>query len=170
MTRVIKTKKQEIVDYWTNRQYEQDMGCDWSEAHERCWRCGYKKKLERCHILPDALEGKDDPSNLILLCSGCHVEAPNVTDSEYMWEWIKNTNVGFYDKFWLDRFIKEYTNEYGDELLKKLCSYPKYHIMKEWKKIYKKTINHAGEKINISTSHWVFKEVCEKLKLYKRGK
>jgi putative transposon-encoded protein len=166
MTHVIKTKKQEIVDYWTNRQYEQDMGCDWSEAHERCWRCGYKKKLERCHIIPNALEGKDIPSNFVLLCGACHVEAPNVTDSEYMWEWIKDTkSQELYDQFEICKFIKEYTEKYGDEILIKLCSYPKKHIMKEYEKVYEKVSVHFGQsgKVNTSTKHWMFKEVCEKL-------
>lgn len=64
----IKTTKKEIIDYWAVRQDECELSVDWAEAHERCWRCGYKKTLDRCHIIPDSLGGKDEPKNLVLLC------------------------------------------------------------------------------------------------------
>ena len=41
----IKTTIPEIVDYWFSRVYEGDLSVDASEAHERCWRCGYQTKL-----------------------------------------------------------------------------------------------------------------------------
>lgn len=81
---------------------------DWSEAGSRCWRCGYEKDLERCHIIPDSLGGKDEPSNLVLLCKRCHAEGPNVTDPEIMWDWIRAYGVPLYGTFWSIRGMKEY--------------------------------------------------------------
>lgn len=95
----IKTTKKEIVDYWASKQEEVGLSVDWSEAHERCWRCGYKKPLERCHIIPDSLGGKDEPENLVLLCKRCHIEAPNVEDKNFMWDWIRAYGTPFYDTF-----------------------------------------------------------------------
>ena len=47
------------------KQEEIGLSIDWVDTHERCWRCGYKKPLERCHIIPDSLGEKDEvnPNN-----------------------------------------------------------------------------------------------------------
>jgi len=55
----------QIIHYWLNHMDECGIGIDWSEAHERCWRCGYKTKLEKAHIIPDSLLGVK-PSQKIL--------------------------------------------------------------------------------------------------------
>lgn len=39
----IKTTIDEIVSYWVTKVDEGDLSIDFSEAHERCWRCGYEK-------------------------------------------------------------------------------------------------------------------------------
>ena len=33
-----------IVTYWEQRQDECGLAVDWSEARERCWRCGEKPR------------------------------------------------------------------------------------------------------------------------------
>lgn len=106
----IKTKKEEIVRYWFFEQLVDECGLsvDASEAHERCWRCGCKHNLERCHIVPESLGGKDEPSNLVLLCHRCHLDNPNITDPEIMWDWIRAYGVPIYDTFWDLIGIKEY--------------------------------------------------------------
>ena len=100
----VTTNHEDIVDYWSSRIYEGDMGCDWDEALNRCWRCGTHhntKSLNRCHIIPALLGGKDTPSNLILLCGPCHAESPSVaSDDISIWHWIKNTSSNEYDTFW----------------------------------------------------------------------
>jgi hypothetical protein len=58
---------QEIVDYWRQREDECGLGVDWSEAGHRCWRCGYRSVLHRCHIVPDSRYGEYIASNLVLL-------------------------------------------------------------------------------------------------------
>lgn len=104
----IKAKNQDIVEYWFSRLDECGLGVDEAEAHERCWRCGYKTTLERCHIIPDSLGGTAEPSNLVLLCHRCHLENPNVTEPEIMWDWIRAYGTPFYDTFWILQGMKEY--------------------------------------------------------------
>jgi hypothetical protein len=104
---------QEIVDYWVAREDECGLGVDWSEAHERCWRCGYKSRLQRCHIVPKSLGGPNHPSNLVLLCGRCHREAPNVADPRFMWIWMRTTCVPFYDLYWTTRGVHEFKRMFG---------------------------------------------------------
>ena len=104
----IKTSINEIVDYWITRVDECDLSIDFSEARKRCWRCGCKRNLQRCHIIPHSLGGKDEPSNLVLLCKRCHLDNPNVGDPEIMWDWLKAYKVSFYDTFWNLQGMKEY--------------------------------------------------------------
>lgn len=89
----LKTSREAIVDYWFSIIDECGLSVDASEAHERCWRCGYKQPLERCHIIPDSLDGQDKPNNLVLLCKRCHLENPNIADKEIMWDWCIRYNI-----------------------------------------------------------------------------
>ena len=111
MTR--KLKIQAIIDYWEIREDECGLGVDWAEAHERCWRCGCKAVLQFCHIVPDSLDGPDEPSNLVLLCGRCHREAPNVSDPRFMWMWLRATSVSFYEHYWSIRGIQEFEVIFG---------------------------------------------------------
>ena len=101
------------MSYWFSRVDESGLSADASEAHERCWRCGYKHRLERCHIIPHSLGGRDEPANLVLLCKRCHAEGPNVADPEIMWDWIKASGTQLYDTFWNIEGMREYELIYG---------------------------------------------------------
>lgn len=116
----IKTTKKQIIEYWGSVQDECGLSVDWAEANERCWRCAEKKPLQRCHIIPDSLGGKDEPSNLVLLCNRCHIEAPNVEDKNFMWDWIRAYGTPLYDTFWKIRGQKEYEFIYKKSFLKEL--------------------------------------------------
>lgn len=116
----IKTTIQEIIDYWINFEDECDLNFDWSEADTVCWRCGCKRKLQKCHIIPYSLGGKDEPSNLVLLCSECHQEAPNVESPTFMWDWIKSFHNTFYDTFWQKRALQEYERIYHKSFFEEL--------------------------------------------------
>lgn len=116
----IKTTKREIVEYWSRIEDECGLSVDWAEAEERCWRCGYEKKLQRCHIIPDSLGGKDEPSNLVLLCERCHIDAPNVDSKTFMWDWIRANGTSFYDTFWQKTAKKEYEFIYGKTFTQEL--------------------------------------------------
>lgn len=116
----IKTTKKEIVEYWEGKQDECGLSVDWAEAKERCWRCGYKKRLQRCHIIPDSLGGKDEASNLVLLCERCHIDAPNVESKTFMWDWIRANGTSLYDTFWDIRAQKEYEFIYKKSFMQEL--------------------------------------------------
>jgi hypothetical protein len=128
-----KTTKKQIVEWAIRNLDECGMGCDADEYHCRCWRCGYVRNTERCHVIPHSLSGPDEPYNYRLLCSECHQEAPNVADPSAMDKWIRDTSVPTYDTFWEMRGIME--------------------------SIMKKTSTHFGHKgINDSTKEWVLEE------------
>jgi len=137
MSRNIKTTKKQIIDWGMRYIDECGYGVDASEMDIRCWRCGYKRNTERCHIIPDSLDGKDTPSNYVLLCNDCHIEAPNVNDPNEMDNWIRSTNVGMYDNFWKIREV--------------------------WDSVWKDVTNHWGEKLNDSTKEWMTKEFLKRL-------
>ncbi|MBX3253499.1 MAG: HNH endonuclease [Chitinophagaceae bacterium] len=86
--RILKTTVDQIVTYWATKVDKSTLSIDFSEAHERCWHCGYKTKLERCHIVPHSLGRQDAPENLVLLCRLCHAEGPNISDPDFFWDWL----------------------------------------------------------------------------------
>ena len=132
------TTKKQIVEWAVSNLDECGYGCDADVMDTHCWRCGYERYTERCHVIPDALGGEDIPSNYRLLCSDCHLEAPNVNDPDEMDNWIRRTNVGVYDRFW------EVRNAFDDA--------------------FKKTIVHWGQKnTNPATLKWIVKQVNEAL-------
>ncbi|MEP0859694.1 HNH endonuclease [Trichocoleus sp. DQ-U1] len=104
---------QEIVNYWASREDEAGLAVDWAEAHERCWHCGYKSRLQKCHIIPKSRRGSLSVDNLVLLCRRCHREAPNSTDPRFMWIWLRATCVPFYDLFLLVRGFHEFERMFG---------------------------------------------------------
>jgi hypothetical protein len=98
----------ECVAYWSEIVYEGDIGVDWADADERCWRCGSKSKLQKCHIVARQFGGGDGPSNIIPLCSLCHDEMPDVTDPDAVWVWIKRTRPKYgYGTLWIEKALDE---------------------------------------------------------------
>lgn len=118
----IKTKPEEIVQYWNSHIDESELSVDFKEAHERCWRCGYKRKLERCHIIPRSLRGEDIPSNFVLLCKKCHLENPNISDPDIMWDWLKAYKASIYDSFGIIQGLAEYKKIYGNDFMEELAA------------------------------------------------
>jgi len=101
----VKQWVKDAVAYWEPEFDDSDIGCEWSEADVRCWRCGYLRTCQRCHIVPKSCGGLDDPSNVIPLCADCHDEMPNVTDKTVVWEWIRNDHGTTHDTYWTVRAI-----------------------------------------------------------------
>ena len=136
--REMKTTHKQIVEWAQHNLNECHMGSDADEFATRCWRCGYDDKpLERCHVIPHSLGGKDEPSNYRLLCGTCHKEAPNVADPKAMDKWIQKTSLPFYDRFW--------------------------HVREVFDTGMKKASVHWGEKLNASTKEWINDYVKENL-------
>ena len=136
----MKTTKKQIVEWGMLNIDECGYGVDAAEMHNRCWRCGYERPTERCHVIPASLGGSDTPSNYRLLCHDCHLEAPNVADPDAMDKWIRDTCHSTYDDFW-----KEKDKQFS--LIKK---YSEQAIM------------HWGEKnFNSSTKKWIAEKAAE---------
>jgi len=161
----IKITINEIVEYWSYQVYEGDLSIDFSEAHERCWRCGYKSKLHKCHIIPYTLNGKDIAENLVLMCRRCHREAPNIDDKDFFWDWLKAQRTSFYDAYWTIRGAKEYEFIYNEsvEAAFQRCGVKDNHLDKVeelMKSAMQKTIIHFGEgRLNPSTIAGVFRNI-----------
>ena len=49
-----------------------------------------KSKFNRCHILANQFGGSTDVNNMFLLCSHCHGESPDNTNSKIFFAWILN--------------------------------------------------------------------------------
>ncbi len=81
-------------DFHSCRISELDVAVDWADfEHEgnRCWCCGHStRSLQKCHIVPRALGGSSQYSNIIPLCAQCHDRAPDTDDYFAMFEWIKS--------------------------------------------------------------------------------
>lgn len=104
----IKTSKVAVAEYWLGteegrRRFPGNAALiDFGEPS--CFACGFqatrvdeppeiwqvwsKAVLDRAHLIPRTLGGDDEAPNLVLLCSDCHRDAPNVGDSRYMLEWM----------------------------------------------------------------------------------
>lgn len=133
----MKTTKKQIVEWGITNINECGYGVDASEMSSRCWRCGYERETERCHVIPKSLGGPDIPSNYRLLCHDCHHEAPNVNDPNAMDDWIRETCAPFYDTYWKIRNITE--------------------------DVIKDTSWHFGHSdLNESTKKWVAKEIIRR--------
>lgn len=49
-----------------------------------------KRQLQRAHIVPDALGGKDTPTNLFCLCKRCHRDSPDTIYANEFFRWVYN--------------------------------------------------------------------------------
>ena len=165
--RDIKTTIKEIVAYWSTRQDENGLAVDWAEANELCWRCGYKTSLHRCHIVPDSLDGPDDASNLVLLCGRCHREAPNVTDPDFMWLWLRAHAVPLYDTYWtlrgMEEFEKIFKRKPFSDITDDKCSEEKKRAM--FSVLFRKVSVHYGEgRLNPATLAWMLAQIEKQIK------
>ena len=154
----IRSTATEIVDYWSRRESECGLSVDWADAHERCWRCGRKQKLEKCHIVLDRLGGSDKPENLVLLCHRCHLEQPNVADPPATWNWLRNNAVALYDTDWIFRGIDEFKKQFGRMPFSRLTAdVPVERVEAELKKYRRMSIIHFAQgRPNPTTMCWIF--------------
>lgn len=166
MKRQIKTSKSQIFNYWynsDNRPNDDNLNIIWEKGLTHCWNCGSDKKngktnrLQRCHIIPFCLGGKDTPSNYVLLCNECHKEAPNTLNKLNMWHWIKSNKVSFSGIFpynfnkALDKFHKNY-------------GFTFFEVATDYSKLKKLNLNNGTDVLNqlffnhIGTHSYIFNE------------
>lgn len=147
----------DAVAYWEDRVYEGDMGCDWDEADVRCWRCGYLRKCQKCHIVPKAIGGSDGVENLIPLCADCHDEMPNVSDPAEVWRWIESDHGTMHDTYWTFRAQRE--AGLSDEQFKNL------DVSKLPNLFAKHCSHHLGQlhgraRLNVATLAWIMRQAA----------
>lgn len=51
-----------------------------------------KSRLNRCHIVPNALGGTDSPDNLFLMCEECHALSPDTVNRAAFFRWVYDRN------------------------------------------------------------------------------
>ncbi|PHR90792.1 MAG: HNH endonuclease [Blastopirellula sp.] len=155
-----------IVEYWSAHQDESHLSVGWDEATTRCWRCGYKSKLDKCHIIPDSCGGSNEPSNLVLLCNLCHREAPNIADPRFMWIWLRAHRAFFYDTYWSQRGAEEFRKMFGRNPFKcvDLNHVDENQVQNLLKDEIQKAIVHFGEgRMNPSTIACIIYSIEEQL-------
>lgn len=156
----------EIVEYWAQHQSECGLSVDWAEAEMLCWRCAHKRQLQRCHIVPRALGGSEEPSNLVLLCGQCHAEAPNVAEPDFMWTWLRAHAVSFYGTYWHDRGLREYEFVFKKKPFEGFGD-AESHLPKVQNLIRKyvtQTNTHWGQgKLNPATVAWLLRKVEQEI-------
>lgn len=101
----------------------------------------------------------------MLLCHRCHLENPNVTDPEIMWDWIQAYAVPLYDTFWMIQGMKEYKFIYGktfnEELKERKIDEEK--IIKLLQQKMKQTTYHFGHpNLNAATFAGVIRMAIKK--------
>jgi HNH endonuclease len=152
----------QIVDYWSCHEDECDLSVDWAEAEKLCWRCAQGRLLQRCNIVPRALGGTEEPSNLVLLCGQCHAEAPNVAEPEFMWMWLRAHAASVYGTYWYNRGLNEYKFLFGTEPFVDVnhaaLLLPELRIAIE--RYVRQTSTHWGQgKLNPATIAWLLRQV-----------
>lgn len=110
-----------ILNSWFNRKGAEvmlgwecfDNIAECTNGHWNCWACGIPKKeksLEKCHIIPHALGGGNDPLNYFLMCGDCHAESPDTKYNDIFISWAANKN--------------SYTDELINQIYETLNRYP----------------------------------------------
>lgn len=120
MTSRNKTTKKEIASYWVSQGKLPWMNVVEANVETCCWRCGIKKRLDRCHIVPRSQGGTDTPDNFVLLCKHCHFENPNLNDIEIVWDWLKAYRLPEDEPLWLHQGKREYRYIYGMDIMQRL--------------------------------------------------
>ncbi|SDK42067.1 hypothetical protein SAMN04488074_105403 [Lentzea albidocapillata subsp. violacea] len=159
---------QQIVAYWV--EHEVELVIDWSTAHERCWRCGYRSSLKQCPVVPASMGGTGAADNLVLLCGRCVGEAPSHQDPQYLWRWLRATSSSANETYWTLRGWEEFEVIFGRKPLEcfKEASVDHRSLDAECRALaadeFAKTVVHFGEgRLNPSTIACVIAEIEKKL-------
>jgi len=165
----MKTTKKQIVDWGMRNIDECGYGVDASEMNKLCWRCGHKRKTQKCHVIPYSLGGKDIPSNYRLFCHDCHLEQPNVNDYNATDKWVRDTRSCTYDTYYsksfsyevqklllnyvdVDKLTVEETNELLDKINIAMRKFMKNNVSSHW-----------GKGLNEATRCWVLEKSLEEV-------
>ena len=98
----------DVAEYWLTTKEVLALNlikaCDLGEP--TCFACGYyakfwdevrdiqerwnKARLDKAHLTPWSLGGRNDATNIVLLCERCHQKSPDYIDPLEMLNWMKN--------------------------------------------------------------------------------
>lgn len=160
-----------IAEYWINNSNicETELNFDWCDAYTHCWNCGddkYSKStkrvyLERCHIIARALGGLDTAGNYVLMCKECHTQAPNTSNPNDMWDWIKSNYIpfSFSNTYRLRKALVLFKQNEGYSFFDKIVCMKNFAnaLQSEMSKI-----STHGCKINESTYYFMLKSIVKK--------
>jgi len=175
--KISRIKHEAILEYWSNQGIsELELNFDWGDGFDHCWNCGNVNScsmakrgymLERCHIVPDALGGTNTPDNYVLLCKECHEEAPNITNKEAMWDWIKSNKVefGFTGMYKIMKALQRLSLESNKPVLSLIDTTKDEKSIMDIIKDSKDLISTHGNKINESTHYYNFKNIIKRVDL-----
>lgn len=79
----------DVIDITKMRGAMWDSPAEFIESLGHCYVCGYKAKLEKCHILAYQYGGHSNHDNIHFLCKFCHVISEGITGNQY-WDWFYN--------------------------------------------------------------------------------
>tara|TARA_R110002072_G_scaffold295180_1_gene465937 strand:- start:391 stop:945 length:555 start_codon:yes stop_codon:yes gene_type:complete len=159
-----KTTLKQIADYWVenNNIDETQLNFDWAEAHTHCWNCGDNKsskssnkvRLQRCHIISRSLKEIDTPSNYVLLCDECHSQAPNTSNNNDIWEWIKSNYIplSLYGVYKIRKALVMFKEKQGYSFFDKAIQIKNINNVL---KLEKEKISTHGAKFNVATYYYM---------------
>lgn len=157
---------------------------DWGEPS--CWACGKwcgekydvksrnetnfsalwnKVPLQRCHIIPKALGGRDEPENLFLMCSECHDLAPDTTSRDAFLLWASKQNYSKRLSKQINEQIEFFDLQNDKKIISKIIKTKEFN---DWMDINTTThwfqVSGSGNKESLST---YFAAISEYIKRYK---
>jgi len=93
--------------------YEPEWGVDYETIFDwmKAWGVA-SKKLQRSHIIPVALGGGNDPSNLVMLCKRCNTNNPHTKDRDWYLNWLINAKNQQFEE--INKVIEEAKKFLGD--------------------------------------------------------
>lgn len=156
---MIKTSKLEIANYWNSVKSEDKFSVS------QCWRCGIKKRLDRCHIKAQAISGADEPSNFVLLCKHCHFDSPNTDNSDFIWEWLDHYRMRPEADLWFHLGVREYNSLYQENLYELIKGNETTFENVFHEKIKKATRHFGQPSINPASVAGIIREVIKYLEL-----
>ena len=167
------TTKKQIVTYWQNQSTidhsidEIYLNFDWSDADTHCWNCGeeHKHSLERCHIVPQSKNGLDIPSNYVLLCKECHIESPDSTNPNRMWDWIKMNKLPMgVPSYKLLKLLILFENRHSSKKFNDFFQgFDSNFVIEELEKLLQETAGVHGFNFSIETYYSVLCDLIDKL-------
>lgn len=90
-----------------------------------------KSSLERAHIVPKAITGNNDVSNIFLLCKDCHKQSPDHANETHFYRFIYNQSKRYIQGINIQDFNDFYQNAKVEEIHFDLSDFKEIDINSE---------------------------------------